>query len=79
MAEPGELEPWFNPRTKRKEWRLVLPERCANGHTLKAGTIHLSHVGCRCNNWAGHTIVTCLICDDRRLIPVCEHDEAPRL
>jgi hypothetical protein len=71
MAEVGELEPWFNPRTKRQEYRLVLPKQCRDGHALRYPNIHLTHRGCQCAGRQGHTVVICRTCSAEQLLPAC--------
>jgi hypothetical protein len=73
MPEPGDLVPYFNRKTGRQEWKILMPERCRNGHALVAGVIHLSWRGCLCRpgGIGGHTLVICCTCDDRQLVPPC--------
>lgn len=72
MPDPGELVPWWNPKTRRREWREVHPETCRNGHQLVAGVIHLGWRGCLCREGRnGHRVVRCLTCYDVQLLPSC--------
>ena len=45
--------PWWNKKTKRQEWQLLLPELSANGHRLKHPNVHLAHRGCQCRGRGG--------------------------
>lgn len=72
MAEPGELEPWYNRREKRWEQREVLPEVCRNGHPLRYPNVHLTWRGCLCRrDRGGHRVVICETCRDEQEVPSC--------
>lgn len=71
MAQVGELEPWFNRKTNRQEWRLVLPAHCRNGHQLVPDVIHLTHRGCRCRDKGGHVVAMCMTCGDAQDVTEC--------
>ena len=66
--------PFWNGKTGRQEWAMVLPERCANGHPLKDPHVHLSHRGCLCRpDGRGHTLAICLVCHDESEFPPCQN------